>query len=78
MGKESKTIRYIICITDSLCCAAEANITLQINYHPIQNYFKIKPEFTLKTRKNKNKKTVALTSSAGRETQAEESNSDVL
>ena len=36
-GKESEKNAYIyICITDSLCCTAEINTTLQINYTPIK------------------------------------------
>ena len=33
MGKESKKVD--ICITDSLCCTAETNTTVYINYTPI-------------------------------------------
>ena len=30
-----------ICITESLCCTAEINTTLQINYNSIKNFLKI-------------------------------------
>ena len=38
MRTESK--RLSICITDSVCCTAESNITLWINYNPIKINFK--------------------------------------
>ena len=35
MGKKSKRVIYVyIYVTDSLCCMAEANKTLHINYTP--------------------------------------------
>ena len=40
MGKEGrKKVDVCICITDSLCCTAETNTTVQINYISIiKNY----------------------------------------
>ena len=39
MGKESKRVDVYVSVVDSLFCAPEPNITLQINYTPIKKFF---------------------------------------
>ena len=39
MGKECERVDICTCVTDILCCTAETNTTLQINYSPIIFFF---------------------------------------
>lgn len=49
MGKESKRrVDVYVYVVDSFFCASEPNITLQINYSPIENFLNVQLERNIK------------------------------